>query len=418
MRATMSGYPRQAIVVGRLLAICSAATTLLAQGASTDPCAHPGRRFVETAVTVGSDTDGLAGALTRPCGPGPFPAVVIVGGSGPTDRNGTSSEPGARAATPYRDLARGLAARGVVVLRYDKRTYDHPQEFPATSEYTVDEEYLRDAATAITLLQYRPEVDPGRVFVVGHSEGGTVAPRIALGTSVAGVVLLAADVEPLQDAMLRQVTYLANVDGTVSPCEQTAVDEAASTAACARSLSSSTTDACSGLPRSYWLDLAAHDLAADAHALSQPILVLQGGRDYQVIPSRNFDVLRQRLADRPGDRFILYPRLDHDFTPGSCPPRPEDLVGRVAGKVVRDIARFVHDPQAAVRGAARAPGAACFSKRKCTSAFSPHCTCTTRIGAHDSQLVPAGVDNDPAGLRRSVPRTVQRARHRRTYPGG
>ena len=337
----------------------------------------PGRRFVETAVTVGSDTDGLAGALTRPCGPGPFPAAVIVGGSGPTDRNGTSSEPGARAATPYRDLARGLAARGVVVLRYDKRTYDHPQEFPATSEYTVDEEYLRDAATAITLLQHRPEVDPGRVFVVGHSEGGTVAPRIALGTSVAGVVLLAAAVEPLQDAMLRQVTYLANVDGTVSPCEQTAVDEAASTAACARSLSSSTTDACSGLPRSYWLDLAAHDLAADAHALSQPILVLQGGRDYQVIPSRNFDVLRQRLADRPGDRFILYPRLDHDFTPGSCPPRPEDLVGRVAGKVVRDIARFVHDPQAAVRGAARAPDAACFSKRKCTSAFGPHCTCTT-----------------------------------------
>jgi acetyltransferase-like isoleucine patch superfamily enzyme len=68
MRATAGGYPRRAIVVGRLLAICSAATALLAQGASTDSCAHPGRRFVETAVTVGSDTDGLTGALTRPCG--------------------------------------------------------------------------------------------------------------------------------------------------------------------------------------------------------------------------------------------------------------------------------------------------------------------------------------------------------------
>jgi pimeloyl-ACP methyl ester carboxylesterase len=301
------GYPRRAIVVSCLAAIWSTATPLLAQSAATDPCAHPGRRFVETAVTVGSDTDGLIGALTRPCGPGPFPAAVIVGGSGPTDRDGTSPEPGARVATPYRDLGRGLAARGVVVLRYDKRFCDHPQEFPATSEYTVAEEYLRDAGTAIALLQHRPEVDPARVFVVGHSEGGTVAPRIALGTSVAGVVLLAAAVEPLQDALLRQVTYLANLDGPPNSCEQTFVDEAASTAACVRSLPSSTTDTCRGVPRSYWLDLAAHNPAADAHALSQPILALQGGRDYQVIPSLNFDVLRQRLADRSADRFILVP---------------------------------------------------------------------------------------------------------------
>jgi uncharacterized protein len=414
-------YKRRAIVVGRLLAICSAATVFLAQGASTDSCAHPGRRFVETAVTVGSDTDGLTGALTRPCGPGPFPAAVIVGGSGPTDRNGTSPEPGARGATPYRDLGRGLAARGVVVLRYDKRPCDHPQEFPATSEYTVDEESLRDAATAIALLQHRPEVDPARVFVVGHSEGGTVAPRIALGTSVAGVVLLAAAVEPLQDALLRQLTYLADVDGTVSRCEQTFVDDAASTAACVRSLPSSTTDACPlGLPRSYWLDLAEHDPAADAHALSQPILVLQGGRDYQVIPCRNFDVLRQRLADRPDNRFILYPRLDHDFTPGGCPPRPEDLVGRVAGKVVRDIARFVHDPQAAVRGAARAPDAACFSKRKCTSAFGPHCTCTTSGSAPTTRSLcpPAPTTTLPACIAACPEPSGPPATVAPTCPGG
>ena len=89
-------------------------------------------------------------------------------GSGPNDRD--ESVGGAK---PFRDLAWGLASKGMVVLRYDKRTKVYPQQFAASADIHREDETVDDAVAAAELLRTLPEVDPGRVFVLGHSLGGT-----------------------------------------------------------------------------------------------------------------------------------------------------------------------------------------------------------------------------------------------------
>lgn len=145
----------------------------------------------EETVTVGTAPWALPGTLTLPPGGGPFPAVVLVDGSGPPDRDATLGD-----WKPFRDLAWALAGRGVAVLRYDKRTAVHAEAMHAKkADLTLDDETIDDALAAATLLRARADV--GHVFVVGHSLGGTLAPRIAArDQAIAGIVVLGAATPP------------------------------------------------------------------------------------------------------------------------------------------------------------------------------------------------------------------------------
>src|SRR5206468_6047038 len=128
--------------------------------------------FVEESVTVGKDGEWpLPGTLTVPKGDGPFPAVILVHGSGPHDRD-ESIGPN----KPFRDLAGGLASRGVAVLRYEKRTREHGAKMMAAAPITVKEEVLDDALAAVKLLRREKGVDAGRVYILGHSLATTKAP--------------------------------------------------------------------------------------------------------------------------------------------------------------------------------------------------------------------------------------------------
>src|SRR5258707_5921789 len=111
--------------------------------------------FDERQVTIGEGEWKLPGTLTVPKGAGPFPAVVLVHGSGPNDRDGP-----VRGASIFRDLAEGLASRGVVVLRYEKRTKQYPTRLGAMKNFTVTDETVDDAAKAAALLRTQKEVDP------------------------------------------------------------------------------------------------------------------------------------------------------------------------------------------------------------------------------------------------------------------
>ncbi len=163
--------------------------------------------FYEQEVSLDGGRLAVPGTLSLPRRPGPWPAIVLMAGSGPMDRDETIGRN-----KPLKDLAWGLASRGVAVLRFDKVTYVHPDEIRQLPGFTALNEYGPDTGAAVDMLQEHPSVLAERVFLVGHSLGGTMAPRVATTRpSVAGIVILAGGAEPLHWAAVRQDRYLASL---------------------------------------------------------------------------------------------------------------------------------------------------------------------------------------------------------------
>lgn len=303
----------------------------------------------ERDVTVGADGDWpLPGTLTTPLGAGPWPAVVLVHGSGPNDRDETIGPN-----KPFRDLALGLAGQGIAVLAYDKRTFTHQDRLAEATDITVVTETVDDAVAAVDLLLAEPDlIDPGGIVVLGHSLGGMLAPRIAEASDgVAGLVIMAGSARPLEDLILEQSRYLAERDGTVTAAEEEALAELAVQVEAIRDpgLDPSTpADQLLGVPASYWLDLRDHDPLATAAGLDLPMLVLQGERDYQVT-MEDFALWEEALAGRDDVTFRSFPGLNHLMMAGEGEVSPEgwggpeeyDVPGHVAPEVVDAIAEFV-----------------------------------------------------------------------------
>jgi dienelactone hydrolase len=307
--------------------------------ASAAPWAPPSyarpELFTERAVTVGA-SPALPGTLTLPKGSGRVPAVVLVHGSGPNDAD--ESIGGAKV---FKDLAWGLASHGVAVLRYVKRSRVAP-----TGIVTEKEEVLDAVRDAIALLRATPEVDPSRVFVVGHSQGGGLGPRIATeNAGLAGLVVMAGNTRPLQDLVVDQTTYILSL-APEDPGRKQAVlsahalkarlDDPALPADAEISVLGS-----APIKGSYFLAMRGPSPAEVAARLSLPILVLQGDRDYQVT-APDLDGWKRALSGKKNVAIKQYPRLNHLFIAGSGPSRPEEYAepGHVDEEVVRDIATF------------------------------------------------------------------------------
>jgi dienelactone hydrolase len=294
--------------------------------------------FHEQDVTVGAGEWALPGTLSMPVGPGPFPALVLVHGSGPNDRDETVG-----AEKPFRDLAWGLASRGVAVLRYEKRTREHGARLGNVAGFTVQQETVDDALAAADLLRHTAAVDPKRVFVLGHSLGGMLIPRIGQrDPRLAGLIVMAGAARPLEDVILEQVSYLAAADGQVTDTERSQIESLRAEVARVKALKPGDTGTALGAPDSYWLDLRGYNPPEAARALKAPLLVLQGERDYQVTMD-NLDLWKKALSGRPGVTFKTYPKLDHLFVEGEGKSTPADYEkpGHVAETVIADIAAWI-----------------------------------------------------------------------------
>ena len=296
--------------------------------------------FSERDMQVGQPPLTLGATLTMPRGKGPFPAVVLVAGSGPNDRDETI-DPN----KPLRDVAQGLAECGIAVLRYDKRTKAHPQNFIG-KPYTIDDEVTDDAVAAIELLRKQPGIDPSRVFVLGHSLGAQMAPRIAQhDPNIAGLVLIAAPAHHLLDEMLRQLRYSASID----PAHTKKIEVQAAMAEAQRSQLAKLDPAHPGvagplgLPASYWLSLRDYDAIAAAKKLDIPMLILQGDSDYQVTPKDDFARWQDAFAHDPHVTLREYPGLSHLMMPAGDPPSPADYAKpeNVDARVIADIASWI-----------------------------------------------------------------------------
>jgi uncharacterized protein len=305
---------------------------------------HP-EAFSEQPVTVGADPVKLTGMLTLPKGKGPFAAVVLVQGSGPHDADETVGPN-----KPFKDMAWGLATKGIAVLRYNKRTFQYPASFKG--RYTVEEETIEDAGAAVRLLAARPEIDARRIYVAGHSLGAMLAPRIAKeNPQVAGIILMAGNTRPLEDLIIEQVKYQAGLAGPPTPEGERAIAEAEKTAAAMRDLHLTPDQTVSILgapvPGSYVLDLRRYDPAQTAATLKIPILVMQGARDCQVRIA-DFEGWKKALSADALASFRLYPNLYHlfipvpasDTTPLST-PADYNQPGHVAPEVIADAAAWI-----------------------------------------------------------------------------
>src|SRR5580704_3903193 len=299
--------------------------------------------FTQQPLTLVNGIFELPGTLETPVGDGPFPAVVLVQGSGPEDQDETIGPN-----KPFKDLAWGLASRGIVVFRYTKRTKKYGmQSSDDPAKLTVEDETISDARAAVALVVKQPKVDPRQVFLLGHSLGAYLAPRIATGDAeIAGIVMLAANARPLEKIVLEQIHYWAAMNGAPTEAEQKKIDAAEDGAKQIERPDLKPDDKIEFLGATmygaYWLDLRAYDPLKTAAKLKIPILILQGGRDYQVTPS-NFQAWSDALSNNKNVTLRTYPDLDHLFMHGTGASKPADYArpDHVSAEVVESIATWI-----------------------------------------------------------------------------
>lgn len=298
--------------------------------------------FDEIDVRVGSDEWVLPGTLSIPKGLGPFPVVVLVHGSGPNDRDETLGPN-----KPFKDLAWGLASKGIAVLRYEKRTKEYATKILASlMDFTVKQEVIDDVLYAIDLLQNTSRIDSKKVFVLGHSLGGMLIPRIGhLTQDAAGLIVFAGATRYLQDIILDQVHYLYSLVEKPSEEQEKQLKQVVAELAKINDPKLSElqpSEIIFGVPPSYCLDLRFYEPAKEAITLSQPLLILQGGRDYQST-NEDYEGWKQALSERADVCFKLYPDLNHLFMSGKGKITPSEYLqpNHVESVVIEDIANWV-----------------------------------------------------------------------------
>ena len=313
-----------------------------------DPWKHPPYSrpdsFKERDVSIGTQWK-LAGTLTVPNGAGPFPGIVLVHDTGQADRDEQNG-----AVKVFKDLAEGLASKGVVVLRYEKRTRAYPS-VTQKEDYTAEAEIMNDAVLAAGVLRAQPEVKPGRVFALGFGLGGYLMPRIAEADGkLAGMIIVNGNERPLEDLALDEMMYIdEDQEKTLTGPKleqwhrQMAVIR--EQAARIKKLTPGDTETSSllGMKGAYLLDLKGYDPAGQAKLLKIPMLILQGERDYQV-NMKDFAAWKSGLAGLPNVTMKSYPPLDHLLAEGTGRSTSTDYRKpdqHVSQAVVDDVAKWV-----------------------------------------------------------------------------
>jgi dienelactone hydrolase len=266
--------------------------------------------FVERNLTFPSGKLNIPATLCLPAGGSDqVPAVVLVHGSGPHDRDETIGPN-----KPFRDLAHGLAGAGISTLRYDKRTFVFRHQIDPKT-ISLEEEVLEDALAALEYVHTLPEVNPEQIFLLGHSLGATVAPFIAERIAfLRGIIMLAPMARPIDETLADQTAYRLKVAGQSDDEIARQLAELKKAFMRVRSGEAADTEIVFFAPASYWRDLMSHDSLSALRRSETPVLVLQGGKDYQVTKA-DYDLVQQALAARPPSQqdSHWFPNLNHLF---------------------------------------------------------------------------------------------------------
>ncbi|HUX45659.1 MAG TPA: alpha/beta fold hydrolase [Terracidiphilus sp.] len=259
----------------------------------------------------------LAGTLTLPPGKGPFPAVLLIAGSGPHDR-----DENLMGHKPFLVLSDYLTRHGIVVLRYDKRGIAK-----STGNYdtATTADFADDAEAGVQYLKTVPQVDPRRIGLIGHSEGGTIAPIVAVkDPSVAFVILMAGTGVPGDQVILEQERLIDEANGeTKEKAEQDAArqrqildlvksekDSATLEVKLRAQLTPRVPAAQVGaqikaLTTPWFRYFLTYDPATTLRKLTCPVLVLNGSLDLQVPPAQNLPPIRKALEEAGNKHFEI-----------------------------------------------------------------------------------------------------------------
>ncbi len=298
--------------------------------------------FTERDLSLGDEPLPVGATLSLPRQQTRVPAVVMLAGSGPQDRDETLGPN-----KILKDVAWGLASLGIAVLRFDKVTLAHADALRANPQLTLTDEYVPHARAAIHALRREAGVDPDRIYVLGHSLGGTAAPRVAAAEpATAGLILVAAGAQPLHWSAVRQLRYLATLPtgrGGSAEAAEILCEHARRVDSADLSPSTPSTELPFGVPAPYWLDLRSYQPAQLVAALGKPILLVQGGRDYQVTVADDLQLWQRELGHRPAVTIRVFDADDHCLFRGTGPSRPADYetADHVDPSVITGIADWI-----------------------------------------------------------------------------
>jgi dienelactone hydrolase len=334
-------FTTRAVTVALLAATLPAAASAQSTAPDTTAYAELPAGTTEQTIKLGTGEWQVTGALTMPAGKGPFPAVVLVHGSGPgtLDMNVGGS-------TIYRDLAWGLAARGIAVVRYTKRPTEHGAQFKTLNRPpSLKEEFIEDASSAAQLLKGTPRVDPKRVYVFGNSQGGMLAPAIANTNVLAGALIMASSPRRIGDIIIKQADYVTSISKDPAELKRAAEIRQNGERLNAITPESDANEIIHGSPVWYWRDLAAADPIGQVRTLTSRggrVVVMHGDRDYLITPD-DWDVWTKALTGTRGVTLKHYPRLNHIMQEGEGKMTPAEYkwTRPVSKELMDDIAGWV-----------------------------------------------------------------------------
>lgn len=276
------------------------------------------------------------------------PALVLLAGSGPTDRDG--NQPPMMTTDLLKQIAQALAKRGVATLRFDKRgmyanAAELPKERSEYGDFFAWENFVGDAAASYRFLREQPEVDPARVGLLGHSEGGLLALAAARAPGAeappAVLILVSTPGRPIEEVIADQLRRLLKQQGATPEQADFFLTANHRISGAIRDTGQVPLDVPAGLAAlypSYLGKFLKSELAVDPCQLAVefrgPILIVNGEEDTQVSPQLDALALDRVLKGRPNDdhALVIVPNASHNL---KIIKGPEDV--GVAGEVPPDV---------------------------------------------------------------------------------
>ncbi len=294
--------------------------------------------YTEQAIKAGEGEYTLDGILTLPNNVTKPPVVILVHGSGTHDWDETIS-----ANKPFRDIAHRLAEQGIATIRYRERLAKYPE---LASAITIQTDSLEDAALAIQYAVQCGQVDTEKIYVLGHSLGGMLAPKIAADhEEVAGILSLAGSPRRLEDIIIDQQELLTGISGEYTEDQIKDIMELTrEQAGQIRLLTEESTGDYFGMPASYWYSLNQIDIPKILETLDVPMFIAQGGADWQVYADKDFPAWKELLKNRDNVTFHLYDNLNHLFMTSSSETvnmAEYEVPGTVDRQVIDDMAEWI-----------------------------------------------------------------------------